>query len=93
MFYQSRIRELYVSLLPTFTSVGNFYMIVHFTDVLFAQGGETIASVSLGVNPTSYPQMGFGKTTLVGDWLQQLDLPAAWLSLDESDNDPTRFLT
>jgi LuxR family maltose regulon positive regulatory protein len=36
---------------------------------------------------------GFGKTTLVSDWLRQLDIPAAWVSLDESDNDPTRFLT
>lgn len=36
---------------------------------------------------------GFGKTTLVSDWLRQIDLPAAWLSLDEGDNDPTRFLT
>ena len=35
---------------------------------------------------------GFGKTTLVSDWLRQLDVPAAWLSLDEDDNDPTRFL-
>lgn len=36
---------------------------------------------------------GFGKTTLVSDWLQRVDLPAAWLSLDEDDNDPSRFLT
>jgi LuxR family maltose regulon positive regulatory protein len=36
---------------------------------------------------------GFGKTTLVGEWVGQLDRPVAWLSLDESDNDPTRFLT
>jgi LuxR family maltose regulon positive regulatory protein len=36
---------------------------------------------------------GFGKTTLVSDWLRQLDLPAAWLSLDADDNDPARFLT
>jgi LuxR family maltose regulon positive regulatory protein len=35
---------------------------------------------------------GFGKTTLLGDWLRQTDRPAAWLSLDEGDNDPTRFL-
>jgi LuxR family maltose regulon positive regulatory protein len=35
---------------------------------------------------------GFGKTTLVSDWLQRVDLPAAWLSLDEGDNDPSRFL-
>ena len=35
---------------------------------------------------------GFGKTTLISDWLQQSQVPAAWLSLDEGDNDPTRFL-
>jgi hypothetical protein len=35
---------------------------------------------------------GFGKTTLVVDWLKQVDLPAAWLSLDEADNDLPRFL-
>ena len=35
---------------------------------------------------------GFGKTTLVSDWLHQSKIPAAWLSLDESDNDLTRFL-
>ena len=35
---------------------------------------------------------GFGKTTLVNDWLHQGKLPAAWLSLDEGDNDPTRFV-
>ncbi len=36
---------------------------------------------------------GFGKTTLVSEWLAASGRPAAWLSLDESDNDPTRFLT
>ena len=35
---------------------------------------------------------GFGKTTLVVAWLKQIDLPAAWLSLDEADNDLPRFL-
>lgn len=35
---------------------------------------------------------GFGKTMLVSDWLWQSDLAATWLSLDDSDNDPTRFL-
>ncbi|MEM7343697.1 MAG: LuxR C-terminal-related transcriptional regulator [Chloroflexota bacterium] len=34
---------------------------------------------------------GFGKTTLISDWLQQSDLPVAWLSLDPGDNDPMRF--
>jgi ATP/maltotriose-dependent transcriptional regulator MalT len=35
---------------------------------------------------------GFGKTTLVSAWLAGSSQPAAWLSLDEGDNDPTRFL-
>ena len=35
---------------------------------------------------------GFGKTTLVSEWLRQLNRPFAWLSLDEGDNDPARFL-
>lgn len=35
---------------------------------------------------------GFGKTTLVGDWISQCQRPAAWLSLDEGDRDLTRFL-
>jgi LuxR family maltose regulon positive regulatory protein len=34
---------------------------------------------------------GYGKTTLVTDWLGQASIPAAWLSLDEADNDPVRF--
>jgi LuxR family maltose regulon positive regulatory protein len=34
---------------------------------------------------------GFGKTTLVADWLQQLERPSAWISLDEGDNDPVRL--
>ncbi len=36
---------------------------------------------------------GFGKTTLVSEWVLGCQRPAAWLSLDEGDNDPTRFLT
>ena len=35
---------------------------------------------------------GFGKTTLVSEWLAALPRPAAWLSLDEGDNESTRFL-
>src|SRR6266540_5768944 len=35
---------------------------------------------------------GFGKTTLVSEWVASSSLPVAWLSLDESDNDPARFL-
>ncbi len=36
---------------------------------------------------------GFGKTTLLGEWVAGCERPAAWLSLDEADNDPTRFLS
>src|SRR5512145_2207207 len=36
---------------------------------------------------------GFGKTTLVSEWLADCQRPVAWLSLDEGDNDLTRFLT
>jgi len=47
---------------------------------------------------------GFGKTTLVSEWVAALTpnpspsgrgegVRVAWLSLDEGDNDPTRFLT
>ena len=35
---------------------------------------------------------GYGKTTLVSSWLRQTGLRSAWLSLEESDNDPIRFL-
>ncbi|UCC86519.1 MAG: hypothetical protein JSV81_16960 [Anaerolineales bacterium] len=36
---------------------------------------------------------GSGKTTLVSEWLHQQEWPAAWLSLDSSDNDPLRFFS
>ena len=35
---------------------------------------------------------GFGKTTLLGEWLTQSDTRFGWLSLDEGDNDLTRFV-
>jgi LuxR family maltose regulon positive regulatory protein len=35
---------------------------------------------------------GFGKTTLVSQWVEGIERPAAWLSLDEGENDLTRFL-
>ena len=36
---------------------------------------------------------GFGKTTLISEWVASCRQPVAWLSLDEGDNDPTLFLT
>src|SRR5579863_4106132 len=35
---------------------------------------------------------GFGKTTLVSAWVEGIERPTAWLSLDEGDNNPARFL-
>jgi len=34
---------------------------------------------------------GFGKTTLVSEWIAGSGRPTAWLSLDEGDSDPARF--
>ncbi len=36
---------------------------------------------------------GYGKTTLISEWIAGCERPAAWLSLDEGDNDPSRFLS
>ncbi|KRE43242.1 LuxR C-terminal-related transcriptional regulator [Paenibacillus sp. Soil522] len=47
------------------------------------QGKLTLISASAGC----------GKTTLVSEWLAGCSQPAAWLSLEEGDNDPARFLT
>ena len=35
---------------------------------------------------------GYGKTTLVVEWLRSLQAKSTWLSLDKADNDPARFL-
>ena len=36
---------------------------------------------------------GFGKSSLAREWVLELDKPIAWLSLDEGDNDLTRFFS
>ncbi|HNB52449.1 MAG TPA: AAA family ATPase, partial [Anaerolineales bacterium] len=41
---------------------------------------------------------GFGKTTILSEWIASFEqneprVRAAWVSLDEGDNDPARFLT
>lgn len=36
---------------------------------------------------------GFGKTTLVSEWVTSCKRAVAWLSLDDSDNDPVQFLS
>ena len=36
---------------------------------------------------------GFGKTTLVSEWVRANEWPSVWISLDEGDNDLSRFLS
>ena len=35
---------------------------------------------------------GFGKTTLISEWVSQTSLPVAWVTLDENDNEPLLFM-
>ncbi|MFN8445008.1 MAG: LuxR C-terminal-related transcriptional regulator [Caldilineaceae bacterium] len=55
------------------------------TAKLSAGGGQPVTLVAAPA--------GFGKTTLVSEWVVQTNQTVAWLSLDEDDNDPVRFLT
>jgi LuxR family maltose regulon positive regulatory protein len=57
-------------------------------DALAAGEGRALTLVSAPA--------GFGKTTLLSEWLEDRsgdESSVAWVSLDESDNDPARFLT
>jgi LuxR family maltose regulon positive regulatory protein len=36
---------------------------------------------------------GFGKTTIVSDWIDQYKIPTSWFSIDNGDNDPLNFLS
>ena len=36
---------------------------------------------------------GFGKTTLIREWLEEQNTPFVWYQLDEADSDPARFMT
>jgi LuxR family transcriptional regulator, maltose regulon positive regulatory protein len=35
---------------------------------------------------------GFGKTSLLGEWISQSDKPVAWISLERGDSDPVQFV-
>ncbi|GAA0368488.1 LuxR C-terminal-related transcriptional regulator [Bacillus horti] len=34
---------------------------------------------------------GFGKSTLLSQWIRESNTPSGWVSLDKNDNDPVRF--
>ena len=35
---------------------------------------------------------GYGKTTLLSQWIERSEMPSGWLSLDEGDDEPALFL-
>jgi LuxR family maltose regulon positive regulatory protein len=55
----------------------------HLTGRLQAEPGRKLTLISAPA--------GFGKTTLLLDWITSGNQRVAWLSLDEGDNDPVRF--
>ncbi len=52
------------------------------TNRLAATNGQRLTLISAPA--------GFGKTTLLSEWIPQSDHCVAWLSLDTNDNDPAR---
>lgn len=50
----------------------------------------TAAADSHRVTVVSAPA-GYGKSTVLGDWVRSCDLPCAWLSLDRFDTQPERL--
>ena len=38
-------------------------------------------------------QAGFGKTTVISQWVHSCDRPIGWFSIDEQDSEPQNFLT
>ncbi|MBE9480178.1 MAG: hypothetical protein IMY69_00625, partial [Bacteroidetes bacterium] len=35
---------------------------------------------------------GFGKTTLISEWISQSEISVVWISLDKGDSDPVHFI-
>ena len=53
------------------------------TDRLTATNGQRLTLISAPA--------GFGKTTLLSEWIPHSEHCVPWLSLDANDNDPPRF--
>src|SRR5215469_6493307 len=57
------------------------------------QAGKEMLGFERIVQVASTAPAGFGKTTLLAEFLAACGVPAVWLSLDAEDNDPQRFLS
>ncbi|MGE5463187.1 MAG: hypothetical protein ACM3PS_07525, partial [Syntrophothermus sp.] len=62
--------------------------IIHREDLINRLDGSLHRKLTVLSAPT-----GFGKTTLASLWMNSRDFDSAWLTLDENDNDPSRFWT
>ena len=54
---------------------------------------ERMESAAVGTLTLVSAPAGFGKTTLLSDWVSSSSRRICWLSLDPADNDPARFFT
>ena len=52
---------------------------------------ERLEAGAIGPATVVCTPTGYGKTTLVSEWVHQGQRPATWLSLDGGDNDTSRF--
>lgn len=52
-----------------------------------AQGARFLRRLTLVAAPA-----GYGKTTLLREWAAHLEIPVAWVTFEDTDNDPGRFL-
>jgi LuxR family maltose regulon positive regulatory protein len=89
-----QLEEMSVSLLKTKLSipvirpdlVSRARLVERLDAGLLGEGGGFARKLTLVSAPA-----GSGKTTLLTEWVTQREHRAAWLSLDEHDNDETRF--
>lgn len=81
---------------PTFTESPLLHTKLRIPGVTATLLSRPRLTAKLSLQPNGYLTLlsapaGFGKTTLVVDWIRQQTYPAAWLTLDEQDNDPILF--
>jgi len=62
--------------------------VIHRDNLLSRLNMELTKKLTVITAPT-----GFGKTTLVSMWIASRDFASAWVTLDENDNDASRFWT